>query len=93
MMSTKFDEDLAKVSSVVHFDAGLDVNGNSKRLFLVMMNQVTWVIEEDGLGMAALDGRWGPKVGRVLRTRVVARVEISKKEYRKLLREHPAPKY
>lgn len=78
-------------STVVHFDAGRDRNGNAKRLFLVVVRQGTWAIDEGCLGVAALDGPWGPEVGKVLRTRVVARVAISKKEYKRLLKEYPDP--
>lgn len=72
---------------VLHLNAGNDNNGNPRRLFLVMhpIEGMIGAIDEGYCGIDALKETWGEQ-GRELEKRIVGQLDISVKEYKRLLK-------
>jgi hypothetical protein len=73
--------------TVLHLDAGHDVNGNPKRLYvLVRPGHVVAVVSEGYRGVSALDDAFGPKAGVTLRKAIAVQLPVTGKAYTEIKR-------
>lgn len=83
----KLTVEKAMECTVLHLKSKNDINGNPRRLFLVMHpNGMVAAVDEGYVETSALNV-FESEVSAILRARIVGAIEIKPKQYRELLRQ------